>query len=103
VVPVDVTTDPPLDVAAAWSEDRQTLTVAVVNPTMKKLAIPLQLEGAKLSGSGRRWQIAGDDPMAFNEPGKEPKVTIEETAVSGVKEKLSVAPCSVTMYALDVK
>lgn len=103
VMPVEVTTEEPLDVAAAWTKDRKTLTVAVVNPTMKKLEIPLAVEGAKLSGTGRRWQIAGDDPMAYNEPGKEPKVTIEETAVSGVSDKLPVAPCSVTLYALGVE
>jgi alpha-N-arabinofuranosidase len=102
VLPVAVTTDPPLDVAAAWSKDRKTLTVAVVNPTMKKLEIPLAVAGAKLSGAGRRWQIAGGDPMAYNDPGKEPKVTIEETAVTGVSDKLSAAPCSVTLYALGV-
>jgi len=103
VLPVKVTTNPPLDVAAAWTEDRKTLTVAVVNPTMNKLEIPLEVEGAKLSGAGRRWQIAGDGPMAYNDPGKEPKVKIEETAVTGVSGKLSVAPCSVTLYALGVE
>ncbi len=102
VVPVSVTTDSPLDVAAAWSRDRRTLTVAVVNPTMKKLEIPLEVTGAKLTGAGRRWQIAGDDPMAYNEPGKVAKVEIAERAVSGVKDKLTVAPCSVTLYALAV-
>ena len=103
VVPVSVATDRPLDVAAAWSQDRKTLTVAVVNPTMKELEIPLEVKGAKLTGAGRRWEIAGDDPMAYNEPGKVPKVEITERALSGVKDKLTVAPCSVTLYALAVE
>ena len=103
VVPVSVATDRPLDVAAAWSQDRKTLTVAVVNPTMKELEIPLEVKGAKLTGAGRRWQIAGDDPKAYNEPGKVPKVEITERALSGVKDKLTVAPCSVTLYALAVE
>ena len=102
VVPVSVTTDSPLDVAAAWSQDRKTLTVAVVNPTMKKLEVPLEVKGAKLTGAGRRWQIAGDDPMAYNEPGKVAKVEIVERALSGVEDTLTVAPCSVTLYALAV-
>jgi alpha-N-arabinofuranosidase len=102
VVPVRVVATPPLDVAAAWSEDRKTLTVAVVNPTMEKLEIPLSIEGARLSGAGQRWQIAGDDPMAYNDPGQKPRVAIEETALSGVSGKLSVAPCSVTLFALGV-
>jgi alpha-N-arabinofuranosidase len=103
VLPVKVTTNPPLDVAAAWTGDRKTLTVAVVNPSMNKLEIPLTVEGAKLSGAGRSWQMAGDDPMAYNQPGQDPKVTIEETALTGVSDKLSVAPCSVTLFALGVE
>jgi len=103
VVPVSVTSEAPLDVAAAWSDDRKTLTVAVVNATMKDLAIPLQVKGVKLSGTGTRWQIAGNDPMAYNEPGKPPSVRIEEQAVKGISDTLSVGPCSVTLFALDVK
>ncbi|MBN2473362.1 MAG: hypothetical protein JXB62_02045 [Pirellulales bacterium] len=103
VLPLAVTTTQPLDVMAALTEDHKTLTVAIVNPTMKQLDIPLTLDGVKLVGTGRRWQIAGDDPMAYNEPGKPPKVAIEEQAVSGVQNALSVAPCSVTLYALPVE
>ncbi len=102
VLPVAVDCQRPLDVVAAFTSDRKTLTVAVVNPTMKELDIPLKIRGVELTGSGRRWQIAGDDPMAYNEPGKKPKVTIEESAVDGISQRLPVAPCSVTLYALGV-
>ena len=102
-VPVAVTSEPPLDVAAAWSEDRKTFTIAVVNPTMKQLEIPLAVKGVKLAGTGTRWRIAGKDPMAYNEPGKPPRVTIEEKAVKGISNTLPVAPCSVTLFALGVK
>jgi len=103
VVPVAVTSEPPLDVAAAWSEDRKTFTIAVVNPTMKQLEVPLEVKGVKLAGTGTRWQIAGGDPMAYNEPGKAPRVTIEEQAVKGISDALPVAPCSVTLFALGVR
>jgi len=103
VVPVSVTTESPLDVAAAWSQDRKTFTIGVVNPTMKQLEVPLDVKGVKLTGAGTRWQIAGKDPMAYNEPGKPPRVTIEEQAVKGISEVLPVAPCSVTLFALGVK
>ncbi|OHB72309.1 MAG: hypothetical protein A2V70_16510 [Planctomycetes bacterium RBG_13_63_9] len=101
-VPVDVTTEKPLDVAAALTGDRKRLTIAVVNPTMQKLDLPLNVQGAGLSGNGTRWQIAGDDPMAYNEPGKPPKVSIEEAALENVSDKLSVAPCSVAVFALEL-
>jgi alpha-N-arabinofuranosidase len=101
VVPVAVEATPPLDVAAAWTADRKALTIGIVNPTMQKLDIPLTLAGAKLSGSGQCWRIAGNDPMAHNEPGKEPPVKIEESPVRDLRNRLSAPPCSVTLYSLE--
>ncbi len=101
-VPVKVATQSPLDVAAALSDDGKTLTIGIVNPTMTELDLPLSIEGLKLSGTGTRWQIAGGDPMAYNEPGAEPKIAIEESSVNEASERLSVAPCSVTLYELVV-
>ena len=60
------------------------------------------VEGVALAGHGRRWQIAGEDPMAYNEPGNPAKVTIEESTVTDVSDQLSVAPCSITLYALSL-
>ena len=70
---------------------------------MKKIEVPMDLQGAKLTGSGRRWQIAGDDPLAYNEPGKPPAVKIDQSPVTGVADRLPVAPCSVTLYRLTVQ
>ena len=73
----------------------------IVNPTMKSCDIRLEIAGAKLSGNGTRWQIAGNDPMAHNAPGKEPPVRIEQSPVGDVRDKLSVTPCSVTLVTLE--
>jgi alpha-N-arabinofuranosidase len=102
-LPVAALAGAPLDVAAAWTADRKALTVAIVNPTLQKLDIPWKLSGAKLAGTGRRWQIAGEDPMAYNDPGKPPRVTIEEATVGDLAECLPVAACSVTLFALDAE
>jgi len=77
--------------------------VAVVNPTMQQFQVPLEVEGLKLTGSGRVYEIAGPDPVAYNEPGKEPNVTIEETSLDGISGGLEVRPSSVSIYALPVK
>ena len=53
---------------AAWTADRKTLTLGVVNPTLQPVEIPLTVNGATLAGSGTRWQIAGPDPLAYNDP-----------------------------------
>ena len=102
-IPADTRTEGLINAQAAWSADRKTLTLSVVNPSMKALDVPLEVTGAKLTGRGTRWQIAGDDPMAYNEPGKPPRVIIEESAVTGAAEKVSVAPCSVTLFELGVR
>ena len=52
------------------------------------------------SRMGQRWQIANADPLAYNDPGKPPRVAIEEEKVGGGAARIWVAPCSVTLYAL---
>ena len=93
----------PWDVQAAWSTDRKTLTIAVVNPNPEASEVPLAIKGAKLSGEGLSWQIAGADPMAYNDPGKPPKLNIEVSKIQGATDKLFLPPYSVTLFALDVK
>jgi alpha-N-arabinofuranosidase len=102
-IPAATETTPLIDAQAAWTADKKTLTVGVVNPSMRTLEIPLGLKGAKLTGAGTRWQIAGADPMAFNDPASPATVAIEESPVKGVSDKLSVPPCSATIFALSVE
>ena len=103
-VPVEVGGDPVLlDVAAAWTDGRKALTVGIVNPSEQAFDVPFSLEGAELTGTGRRWIITGDDPMLYNEPGKPPQVEIEEAAVKGVKDTLEAPPLSVVLYELAVR
>lgn len=100
-LPVATQSSPMVDAMAAWSADRQTLTIGVVNACRERLDVSLSLRGAKLAGSGTRWQIADNDPMVYNDPAYPNRVRIEESAVSGIADKLSVAPCSVTLFALQ--
>ncbi len=93
----------PLDAQAAWSADRKTLTLGVVNASPEALEVPLTIKGAKLAGTGTCWQIAGADPMLYNDPGKPPKVAIVESKIQDVTDKLALAPYSVTLFSLDVK
>jgi alpha-N-arabinofuranosidase len=100
-IPVTVTGDvEPLDIVAAWTEGRKAITVAIVNPTVHKYEIGMDVKDAQLTGGGQLWLISGPDPMAYNEPGKEPKVVIEEKPLSGTLDKLSVPPLSICLYEL---
>jgi alpha-N-arabinofuranosidase len=103
-VPAAVTGDvQPLDVAAAWTDQRDALTIGIVNPTKEQHELAMDLKGAQLTGSGKLWLIANADPMAYNEPGEAPNVAIEEKPVTGVSGKLSVPPLSISLYKLATK
>ena len=100
-LPVATESSAPLDAMAAWSPDRQTLTLAIVNASRQPLEIGLSLRGARIIGPTTRWQIAGDDPMLYNDPSDPERVRIEESTISEtIRNKLSVAPCSVTLFAM---
>lgn len=103
-IPIEVTDVPqPLDISAAWTEDRAFLTVGVVNPAKRKYNIRLNLTGAKLKGGGKEWMITGPDAMAYNEPGKPRLVDIEELPVFDEFSALEVEPISVTLYRLRIE
>jgi alpha-N-arabinofuranosidase len=103
-VPVDVKGDyDPLDIAAAWTDDHNSLTIGVVNPTIDSYSITLDIEGAESGGDGQYWQIHNENPMAYNDPGKEPEVIICQEQLHEPAENLNVPPISVTLYKLDMK
>jgi alpha-N-arabinofuranosidase len=103
-IPVEVTGKAePLDVAAAWTKDQKELTIGIVNPTENKYELAVDLKNAQLTGTGYRWLISGPGRMAYNAPGQEPPVTIEEKAVSEITNKLSVPPLSINLYRLAVR
>lgn len=91
-----------LDVQATLTDARDAVVLAVVNPTAEGQHLTLQTTAVKLAAPGRAWEIAGDDPMLFNEPGKPPRVTIAEKEIPN-SEKLEVAPYSVTLFRFPTK
>jgi hypothetical protein len=70
--------------------------------TLQPAEIPLIVNGAKLAGSGTRWQIVGEDPQAYNDPADPDRIQIEEATVQ-VGDKVTVGPCSVTLFAFPVE
>ncbi len=102
-IPVATETSPLLDAQAAFSADGKQLTLAVVNPSTESREVPITLQGVRLAGTGTCWQIAGEDPMVYNEPGVPPRVQIEESSVEKWSDTLSLPACSVTLWRLDVE
>jgi len=102
-LPVETESASPLDAQAAWSEDRRTLTLAVVHAGRAPLAVPLEVRGARLTGKGSCYVLAGDDPQTFNDPDQPPSLTVERFDVSDLADTLPLPPCSVTLWVLEVE
>jgi alpha-N-arabinofuranosidase len=102
-IPVEITSDTnPLDVAAALTKNKKAITIAIVNPTQKNYSLSITLKNIKLNGKGKRWAISHPDPMAYNDPGKKPEVTIDEKELSGINNTLEILPLSVCLYKLEI-
>jgi alpha-N-arabinofuranosidase len=93
----------PLDVSAALSEDRKTLTFAVLNPSDSKQSMRLSINGVKLAGNGRLWQMAPSSVDAVVAVGKKPEVSVEEHALGAIPDTLEVPPFSVNIYSFAVQ
>jgi len=103
-LPVRITGAPePMDVMAAWTEGKKALTISIVNPMKEPQPLALGLKGVALPRTARLFRIAGSDPQAYNEPGKEPLIKIEETAGAPFSGRLTIPPLSVSIYVLEFK
>ncbi|HEY1663243.1 MAG TPA: alpha-N-arabinofuranosidase [Verrucomicrobiae bacterium] len=93
----------PLDVAAAWTEDKKYLAVAVINPTETTQEMKLSIQGAGLIGGGKLWRLAPSNLDATIVVGQEPGVQVEEQTVDSIPITPAFAPYSVTIYNFPVK
>jgi len=93
----------PLDVSAALSEDRKTLTIAVLNPSDTAHSAKLAINGVKLASQGHLWQMAPPKVDAVVTVGKPPEVAIEEHALLSVPDAIDAPPFSVSIYAYPLQ
>jgi len=91
---------PPVDVAAALTEDRRTLTLGIVNPTGEAQTVKLAYSGIRPGTAGRAWRMANPDPMAHNDPSDPHRVRIEPVPAAALGDSVTVPPYSVTVYAV---
>jgi alpha-N-arabinofuranosidase len=103
-IPVAVSGEPePLDISAALSKDKSKLTVAVMNPSDQTYNLPFKIKGCKIGSKILMHLIHSDDDMVYNEPGKEPKIKIEDSTISEIGNKLTILPKSVSIYKLNIE
>lgn len=90
-------------VVAALTSDRQSLTVAIVNPTETAQKINVTFNNIDLRDSGKKWEIAPANLQSRNEAGQEPAVKIAESAFDRMPNGLELAPLSITLDEFRVK
>jgi len=93
----------PLDVSAALSDDRKTLTFAVLNPSDSEQRLKLSINGAKLSSQGRLWRMAPASVDATITVGQKPGVEVQEQELASVPDDVFVPPFSVNIYLFAVQ
>jgi alpha-L-arabinofuranosidase len=91
------------DVAAALTQDGQSLTIGVMNPTDKELELIPALIGQQLAGTATRWHITGPTHTAHNTPGQPRVVDIQCTDGISVANGLRVPALSAAVFRLPLK
>jgi alpha-N-arabinofuranosidase len=86
----------PVDVAAAWTDDHHTLTLAVLNPTDVEQGLKLNITGAALSGKGTLWRLASTE-----RDGQFP--SISSSPVDSIPGSLMLPRFSVSIYEFAVR
>jgi alpha-N-arabinofuranosidase len=93
----------PLDVSAAFTADRKTLTFAVLNPSDSAQQLKLSINGVKLASRGRLWRMAPPSVEATISVGQKPGVTVEEHGQVTIPDTMAVPPFSVSIYSFVVE
>jgi alpha-N-arabinofuranosidase len=92
----------PLDLSAALSEDRRTLTVAVLNPSDAEQRLELEVAGVSLAAGGRLWRMAPPTVDATITVGQKPGVEVQEQALPSLPDAIVAPPFSVSIYSFAV-
>ncbi|GAB4243955.1 MAG: hypothetical protein Kow00109_19840 [Acidobacteriota bacterium] len=103
-VPVQVSGDfDPLDIAAAWNEERTHLTLAVVNPTEQEQRLAVSFAEARPTGKAAIWTLTGPDRWAGNRPGLPRQVDVSLASTDALNcGDLRIPPLAVVLYDVEV-
>jgi alpha-N-arabinofuranosidase len=93
----------PLDVSAALSADRKTLTFAVLNPSDSEQQLKLTISGVKLASQGKVWRMAPSSVEATIIVGQKAGVEVQEQDLASMPDAMAVPPFSVSIYSYAVQ
>ena len=92
----------PLDVAAALTGDRTTLTIAIVNPTTEARRVSFDLKGAMPTPAAVQLVLSGRDKWSHNAPGQPRGVTLSQSTVNDPLQ-VEVPPLSVVLRRVPLQ
>jgi alpha-L-arabinofuranosidase len=101
-IPVSIKNDNPvLDIAVASTPDKDRITIAVVNSSDRPEHLKFDFEKVKVSSTAKKWLIHHSDPESYNEPGKEPNLSIEASDFNFQNNSIAFPPYSISLYSFE--
>jgi alpha-N-arabinofuranosidase len=102
-MPIELKQPADLDVAAAWTEDRKAITIAVVNATGQPRTVAVDLGKTAVKARATRWEVTGPSPQLHNEPGLTPDLIRAVERKVTFANTLDAPPYSVELYRLEIE
>ena len=93
----------PLDVSAALSEDRRTITIAVLNPSDARQDMKLAIHGARVASTGTLWQMAPSSIDAVVAVGRPPEVGVDAYPLGQLPDSIDIPPFSINIYSYSLE
>lgn len=93
----------PLDVAAAWTREKDAVTLSILNPTHEAYELGIGVEGMAFPSGGTRWVITGASAEAKNVPGQAPGVTVHEETLNKEPRLFPAPPLSASLFRLTTR
>jgi alpha-N-arabinofuranosidase len=91
----------PLDVMAALSQDKNKLTLSIVNPTFSEQEIDISFAGISLKQGGNVYVIKAPGLRSVNRPEKDPVVTVAESKLDAIPVTYKIPPLSISLYVFE--
>lgn len=91
----------PLDIAASLTEDKKTLSIAVVNATYKNYSLPVDLGSSKVHSQGEMILLSSKDDMDYNDEDNQ-KIDVQKLEVKWAKGNFDIPQMSVVIFKFDL-
>jgi hypothetical protein len=74
-----------------------------VNPTWDTYELIINADGVEPAGKAKTWVITGDNPLAYNEPGRPRNVSMAPADPADLAKEVTIRPLSITLLKAPVR